>query len=132
MICGDAAMLVNAVHREGSNLAIESGKLAADTYLEAKKKGDFSAKKLSAYQKKMKNSFVLKDLKMYRHLPKMLEDKKHLLTKYPQFAIDAAYDIYNIDGVAKIDKIKAIKKRVAKLGYIRMAKDAFDMWRKIR
>ncbi|MEA3306777.1 MAG: FAD-dependent oxidoreductase [Elusimicrobiota bacterium] len=132
MVCGDAAMLVNAVHREGSNLAIESGKLAAETYLKLKKAGDFSAKKLSSYQKKMDKSFVMKDLKMYRHLPKMMEDKRQLLTKYPQFAIDAAYDIYNINGVAKIDKIKAIKKRVAKLGYIRMAKDAFDMWRKIR
>ena len=46
-------MLVNAVHREGSNLAIESGKLAAETYLKAKRAGDFSAKSLSAYQKKL-------------------------------------------------------------------------------
>ncbi|MCG2725402.1 MAG: FAD-dependent oxidoreductase [Elusimicrobia bacterium] len=132
MVCGDAAMLVNAVHREGSNLAIESGKLAAETYLKAKEAGDFSAKTLSVYQKKMKNSFVLKDLKMYRHLPKMMEEKRQLLTKYPQFAIDAVYDMYNIDGVPKVDKIKAIKKSIGKLGYIRMAKDMFDLWRKVR
>jgi electron transfer flavoprotein-quinone oxidoreductase len=50
LIAGDAAQMVNASHREGSNLAMTAGRLAAETVIEAKKKGDFSAKTLSAYQ----------------------------------------------------------------------------------
>ncbi len=132
MVVGDAAMLVNSVHREGSNLAIESGKLAAKTYLEAKEKNDFSAKSLSAYQVKMENSFVLKDLKMYRNLPHLLEEKRYLLTKYPQLIIDSMYSIYNVDGVSKPDKIKNIKEKVKKeFGYWNLAKDMFTLWRKL-
>lgn len=44
LVCGDAAMLVNSIHREGSNHAITSGRLAAETLLEAFEKGDFSEK----------------------------------------------------------------------------------------
>jgi electron transfer flavoprotein-quinone oxidoreductase len=132
MVAGDAAMLVNSVHREGSNLAIESGKLAARTYLEAKDKNDFSAKALSAYQTKMEESFVLKDLKMYRNLPHLLEEKRYLLTKYPQLIIDSMYSIYNVDGVSKPDKIKNIKDKVKKeFGYWNLAKDMFTLWRKL-
>ncbi|MDW7675485.1 MAG: FAD-dependent oxidoreductase, partial [Bacillota bacterium] len=41
MIVGDAAMLVNGIHREGSNLAMISGKIAAETAIRAKERGDF-------------------------------------------------------------------------------------------
>src|SRR5436305_14248149 len=36
LVCGDAAMLPNPVHRGASNLAIESGYLAAQTVIHAK------------------------------------------------------------------------------------------------
>ena len=41
LIAGDSAMLFNTLHREGSNLAMTSGRLAAETLLEALKNGDF-------------------------------------------------------------------------------------------
>ena len=39
-------MLFNALHREGSNLAMTSGRLAAETILEALDKGDFESETL--------------------------------------------------------------------------------------
>ena len=36
-------MMFNALHREGSNLAMTSGRLAAETILEAMEKNDFSS-----------------------------------------------------------------------------------------
>ena len=66
LIVGDAAMLVNNVHWEGTNLAMMSGKFAAETAIDAIDKDDFSANALSLYQKKLENSFVLKDLKSYK------------------------------------------------------------------
>lgn len=66
MIVGDAAMLVNNLHWEGTNLAFKSGKLAAETAIEAINNQDFSANSLSLYQQKLENSYVIKDLKTYK------------------------------------------------------------------
>ncbi|AEA34230.1 FAD-dependent oxidoreductase [Hippea maritima] len=133
MVAGDAAMLVDSVHREGSNLAIESGKAAAKTYLEAKEAGDFSEKMLSRYQDKLEEMYVLKDLKYYRNLPELLEEKRYLLTDYPQFIIDAMTEIYNVDGTPKPDKFRKIKDELKqRFGYINLAKDLYTIWRKLR
>lgn len=68
MIAGDAAMLVNNLHWEGTNLALKSGKLAAETAIEAINNQDFSADSLSLYQQKLENSYVIKDLKTYKNI----------------------------------------------------------------
>ena len=47
IVVGDAAQLVNAIHREGSNMAMSSGKMAAETIVQAKKRGDFSESSLN-------------------------------------------------------------------------------------
>ena len=61
MICGDAAQLVNA--KEGTNLAMKSGQVAGEVYLNAKKRGDFSEMGLGDYGDKLANTFVMKDLR---------------------------------------------------------------------
>jgi electron transfer flavoprotein-quinone oxidoreductase len=69
MLLGDAAGFVNFMYQEGSNLAITSGKLAAETVIAAKEKGDYSADSLSLYEKKLKDSFIMKDLYDLRNAP---------------------------------------------------------------
>lgn len=66
MIAGDAAMLVNNLHWEGTNLALKSGKLAAETAIEAIDNQDFSENSLSLYAQKLENSYIMKDLKTYK------------------------------------------------------------------
>lgn len=82
LIAGDAAMLVNNVHWEGTNLAMVSGKLAAETAIEAIDKNDFSANMLSLYQKKLENSFVIKDLKTYKDVMKFAEKNSKIFMEY--------------------------------------------------
>ena len=130
MIAGDAAMMVDAIHREGSNLAITSGKLAAETYLEVSKQGDFSEKSLSLYVKKLQDSFVLKDLKKYRRVPGLLQSNKHLLLQYPKLLNQAAFEMLNVDGIPKKDKGKLIWKSVKQeIGISTLVKDLFKLWR---
>src|SRR6185503_20716591 len=62
LIAGDAAQMTNPAYREGSNLAMTAGKLAGETVIEAKKKGDFSKAGLSSYVTKLKRSYVLPDM----------------------------------------------------------------------
>ncbi len=130
MIAGDAAMMVDAIHREGSNLAITSGKLAAETYIEASKQGDFSEKSLSLYVKKLQDSFVLKDLKKYKRVPGLLQSNKHLLLQYPKLLNQAAFEMLNVDGIPKKDKGKLIWKSVKQeIGISTLVRDLFKLWR---
>ncbi len=130
MIAGDAAMMVDAIHREGSNLAITSGKLAAETYLEVAQQGDFSEKTLLLYVKKLQDSFVLKDLKKYKRVPGLLQTDKHLLLQYPKLLNQAAFEMLNVDGIPKKDKEKLIWKNVKQeIGIRNLVIDLFKLWR---
>lgn len=133
MIVGDAASMVDAVHREGSNLAITSGKLAAQTYIEAAKEGDFSTNSLSLYVDKLKESFVMDDLKKYRKLPKLLQsNNRRLLNTYPKLLNEAAYEILNVNGVSKQNKQKLIWKNMKQqIGFVNILKDVYSMWRSV-
>ena len=82
MIVGDAGMLVNNLHWEGTNLAMISGKLAAETAIEALNLNDFSKKVLKSYEKKLKNCFVLKDLKTYKDLMDVAHSRKIAFFSY--------------------------------------------------
>ncbi len=109
VVAGDAAQLLNAVHREGSNLAMTSGRLAAETIVAAKAVGKpMTAATLKAYKAAMADSFVMRDLKKYRRLPKVLETNKHFFTDYPRLLTRAAETMLRVDGVPKRDKEKQV------------------------
>lgn len=85
MICGDAAMFVNNMHWEGTNLAMISGKLAGETAVVALGKQDFSETELSHYTEKLEKSFIMKDLKTYRNLMSGIASReKEFLGYYPK------------------------------------------------
>ncbi len=83
IVIGDASQLVNAIHREGSNLAMTSGRLAAETVLLAKEAGDFSEGMLDRYRVELMNGFVGQDMKKYKN-------STHHFDKFPQY-FDAIY-----------------------------------------
>lgn len=60
MITGDAAIMISG--RRGSDLAMLTGKMAADTAVQARAKQDFSAGMLKNYEGKLKNSFFMKNI----------------------------------------------------------------------
>ncbi len=102
MIIGDAAMLVNNLHWEGTNLAMISGKLAAETAVEAIDKNDFSKKTLSNYEKKLKKSFILKDLKTYRELMDVMHSRKNAFLYYYMKKINAFFEMFtSVNGIPK-------------------------------
>jgi len=130
LVVGDAAMLVNGIHREGSNLAMTSGRMAAKTVIRAKEAGDFSAHTLSLYKEALDNSFVLKDLKKYQNTSGLLIDKPEYLTIYPEILNDVAHEFFTVDSVPKKEKQKIMLDKVRKrrsLGQI--AKDMYRGWR---
>lgn len=112
LIAGDAAQMINPAHREGSNFAMTAGKLAAETAVAAKKKGDFSRKTLSLYQSKLQNAYILPDLYDHRNLEPAIEARPELLTEIPELLHQCALEYFNIDGRSKRDIQSSIMKRV--------------------
>jgi electron transfer flavoprotein-quinone oxidoreductase len=133
MVCGDAAMLVNAVHREGSNHAILSGMLAAETAIEAHKKGDFSRRTLAGYWHRLyKEVPTIRDLRKYRYAMTYPEKHRAVMTVYPDLAAYAAREMLTVDGVSKREKEWRILRQVLRARSIfGMAWDAVDALRLI-
>lgn len=94
MIVGDAGMLVNNLHWEGTNLAMISGKLAAETAISAFEKKDFSKKTLSQYQKKLKECFVLKDMKTYKDLLDIAHQRRYAFMSYYLKKVNAFFEMF--------------------------------------
>jgi electron-transferring-flavoprotein dehydrogenase len=62
MILGDSAGFLNSQRLKGIHLAIKSGMLAAETAFEALSQNDFSAARLTGYQKRVENSWIKQEL----------------------------------------------------------------------
>jgi electron transfer flavoprotein-quinone oxidoreductase len=109
LVVGDAAHLVNAVHREGSNLAMTSGRLAGETIIQLKRTREpCSAANLAAFRKLLDKSFVMKDMKKYRKVPGLLHGNHQFMDLYPRLLSQAAQTWFRVDGVDKISKEREI------------------------
>jgi electron transfer flavoprotein-quinone oxidoreductase len=133
IVVGDAAQLVNAIHREGSNMAMHSGLLAAETVIEAKSRGDYSQATLNLYREKLYDSFIIKDLEKYK-------DAAHTFEKYPQYFNEylpmmnkAMSKFFTVDGTPKREKQKQIiKSMTAEKGTIRVIQDIYRAWKAVK
>jgi electron transfer flavoprotein-quinone oxidoreductase len=133
LIAGDSAMLFNALHREGSNLAMTSGKLAAEAILEAMERKDFSSHGLRGYAGRLDKSYVIRDLKKYRRFPSFMETHKELFAGLPGATSMAAREMLTVDGVPKKLRQRAIWKAIReKVPPLRLLRLAWDAWRSVR
>ncbi len=114
MICGDAAQMVNVVHREGTNLAMLSGRLAAETAMAAHAAGNYSAGVLRGYQQAVQASLIYRDLRKYRGMHHLLRDMDSdlLFDRLPQALNDAAYQMLLVDGTPKKDKQRKVLRQL--------------------
>src|SRR3989344_4920617 len=102
LIVGDAAGLVNpSLYREGSNMAMASGVMAAEAILEAKEKGDFSEATLNSYVNRLNDSFVMNDLKRYGNAPERLSKMPQLFKEYPEAILKMAEGYFTVSDLPK-------------------------------
>ena len=99
MVVGDAAGFVFAagLFFEGMNFAIASGLAAAAVAQQAHADHDFSAQSMARYRKQLESSFVLKDLKKFRHTPAFINNE-HLQNVYPDLICDTMENIFRSNG----------------------------------
>ncbi|MCK9985142.1 MAG: electron transfer flavoprotein-quinone oxidoreductase [Azoarcus sp.] len=131
MIAGDAGMFVNGIHREGSNLAMTTGQIAAQTLIDLKTAGkECSAKNLKNYRERLDQSFVMKDLKKYRHMPEVFHKNSQFFTTYPELLNRAAHTMVKVDGIDKKSKEREIRGSfVQARSLFGLLGDAFKLWR---
>jgi electron transfer flavoprotein-quinone oxidoreductase len=131
LMVGDAGMFVNSVHREGSNLAMTTGRLAAETAIELRAEGKpCSAANLARYRAKLEESFVMKDLKKYRNMPDVLEKNPQFFTQYPELINRAAHTMLLVDGADKKSKERSVRRNfLGRRSAFGLIGDAFKLWR---
>jgi electron transfer flavoprotein-quinone oxidoreductase len=133
VVVGDAAQLVNAIHREGSNMAMHSGKLAAEAIVQAKARNDYSESSLNSYREALYGSFIIKDLEKYK-------DAAHTFEKYPQYFKEyvpmmnqAMSKFFTVDGTPKRDKQKEIMKSMtSERGTFKVLQDIYRAWKAVK
>lgn len=124
LVAGDAAghLLNNGYTFRGVDMAIEGGIAAAETILEARKRKDYSAGSLQAYEKKLREEPSLRDMYTFRRVSSYLRNKR-LYDTYPDLVCAAAEAVYKIDGTGKRKIYKELraqaKGRVSTLRLIR-------------
>lgn len=126
MVVGDAAgLVINTGYMvRGMDLAIASAEMAARAFIEAKERNDFSADSLSCYQKKLEQSFVIRDMKLYKDFPAFMENPR-IFNEYPELAAGLLTDLFRIDGVPnKSLKSKAFS-ALKKVGLVNLTRDAW-------
>jgi electron transfer flavoprotein-quinone oxidoreductase len=98
LVAGDAAALCLAagIWLEGVNFAMASGMYAAEAAVEAVRSGDVSEHGLRGYQRRLSDTFVLKDHRKLRRAPELvLSDRvQHL---YPGMIANVAERMFHVD-----------------------------------
>jgi len=135
VVVGDAAHFNNAIHREGSNLAMTSGRLAGEAIHRIKAARDPMTKEnLKLYKQLLDDSFLMKDLKKYKDMPALFHtNSKNFFMAYPQLISQAARDYLKVDGTPKIEmEKKTIRNFIKTRSLFGIASDAVKLamaWR---
>jgi len=102
LLVGDAAGLVNnSLCHEGVNMAMASGMAAGETILERRKQKRYDERALSLYERRLRGSFVLDNMKSSRDFIDVMRTHKELVNDYPHAAKDALTKFFQVSDVPK-------------------------------
>ena len=130
LVVGDAAgfglnMLVTV---RGMEYAMASGVLAGRAIKKAKEKNDFSASSLAHYEQLLDESFIMKEMNVFRNSLSILESER-LFLKYPQAISDLFEKVMRVDEHPKEGLYKTIAQGV-KENFLNL--DTIRDWLKFR
>lgn len=131
LLVGDAAGLVysTGLVLEGMNFAIASGGAAAEAVNQARQAGDFSRKSLAYYETLLNSSFVLKDIKNFRHTTGLLA-KPQLYELYPALACGVAHRLFHAEGKPRKRWLALVRDEMkGRISLLQAVKDIIKAWR---
>ncbi|MGD9701744.1 MAG: FAD-dependent oxidoreductase [Acidimicrobiia bacterium] len=133
LVAGDAAALTLAagVWLEGVNFAMASGMFAARTAVDALGRGDVSEAGLAGYRKLLESTFVLKDHKKLRAVPKLvLADR--VQHQYPGMVANIAERMFRVDNPEPKPGLRRILHQERKRAGVRLRDLVKDGWQGLR
>ena len=129
LVAGDAAALCLAagIWLEGVNFAMASGMYAGEAAAEAVRAGDLTAVGLAGYQRRLSDTFVLKDHRRLKRAPELvLSDRvQHL---YPQMIANVAERMFRVDTPDPKPGLRRILGQERKRAGVRRRDLARDGW----
>ncbi len=102
IIVGDALGTLNQRTLSGVDMAMECGYQAAEVLIEAFRDGDYSQAKLNQFQKRLNNTFVIKDLYESRYFRQAFNENPRLLNSYLPTVAKAVDDGNPMVGMLKV------------------------------
>lgn len=123
MVAGDAAIMISG--RRGSDLAMLSGKAAAETAIHARAKHDYSAKLLQGYKRKLESSFYIKNINQAVNRVQYYEEQGDADYLVTTLANDLAYQFFRVG--METDKEKTEKMARVVLDKQSPVKSFFDL-----
>ncbi len=98
LVVGDAAgFLVNTGYTiRGVDMAVYSGKLAAETIIEALSKGGFTEDNLKSYEDRIRKSYIYRELKSHSAIEDIMRDPFYF-TKLTQILVGATSKLIEAD-----------------------------------
>ena len=129
LVAGDAAGLCFAtgLYLEGMNFAIASGAAAGETAAKASASGRVDASALRAYQRRLDQSFVLRDLRRFRRAPSFVMSER-LQNVYPGVMTALAEQALASRGQPR-SKLVALARAELRRAGVPAWRAVRDMWR---
>jgi len=91
--------------------------------MEAKAKGEFSKASLDAYVEKLKDSFVLKDMKRFKDAPEILRGSPEFFKEYPEEFLNILRVHFTVSEKSKDELHHELR---------RLFKEKFPTWRLLK
>ena len=125
LIVGDAVrMCMNLGYTiRGMDLAIESGMCAADAVNIALRDENME-RVASLYERQIKNSWLHKDLKLYKNMPDFLASNPRIFKEYPALVNNVMRDVFTVNGDGAVPMLKKLMGRVGDVGLVTLIRDA--------
>lgn len=126
LVIGDAAgfMLKNGRTMEGMNYAVESGKLAAETIIEAVQFNNYNAEILCEYENKINNSSLFRRLMKFNKSYEFFQNPR-LYKEYPLFIKNFSKMLFS-EGIFSESKISDLMFKAAKESDIKFSQLVSD------
>jgi electron transfer flavoprotein-quinone oxidoreductase len=103
--------------------------VAGDAVVKAHQNKDFSSRGLSAYKKNLEESYVIRDLKLFRKAPHMLHNNR-IYHEYAEMMCSFMESIYKIEGKPKKNITNLfLRSAIDKVGLGKLMADGLNAWR---
>lgn len=130
VIVGDAArMCMNLGYTiRGMDLAIESGMCAADAVNVALRDENME-RVAKLYERQIKNSWLYKDMKLYKNMAAFLASNPRIFKEYPALVNNVMRDVFTVNGDGAVPMMKKLMSSVSDVGLVTLIRDA---WKGVR